>query len=181
VYEYLPNTQPIFGRGAANTVNRDFDIVATIAANPVGVTEGVILAHGNRCGGYTLFIQDEKAHFVYNLCGVREYRVSTPFTSVNGITQISVIYTKTDGQSQGRVDLIVGNGEPVTDVIVETISTVFPLHSSLDCGLDRGLSVCADYESPFAFTGQIESVKVSIGEQRPVDYSKIIKASFSEQ
>ena len=51
----------------------------------------------------------------------------------------------------------------------------------LDCGLDRGLSVCADYESPFTFTGQIESVKVSIGEQRPVDYSKILQASFSEQ
>ena len=138
----------------------------------------MILAHGNRCGGYTLFIKDDTAHFVYNLCGVREYRVSAPFTSVSSVTQISVIYRKPE---VGKVSLIMGDGGPASDTNVETISTVFPLHSSLDCGLDRGLSVCTDYTSPFAFTGHIESVKVSIGEQRPVDYSKIIKASFSEQ
>ena len=56
VYEYFPNTQPVFGRGAANTVNRDFDIVATITPNANGITEGVILAHGNRFGGYTLLV-----------------------------------------------------------------------------------------------------------------------------
>jgi arylsulfatase len=180
VYEYFPNTQPVFGRGAVDTLNRDFDIVATIAANPVGVTEGVILAHGNRFGGYTLFIQDEKAHFVYNLCGVREYRVSAPYVPMDGTTEISVIFILT-GESEGKVNLSVGDAKPATGVIGATIPYVLPVHSHISCGLDRGLSVCTDYTSPFAFTGHIEGVKVSVGEQGPIDHSKVLRAVLAEQ
>ena len=181
VYEYLPNTQPVFGRGAVNTVNRDFDIVATVTPNTAGATEGVIIAHGNRCGGYTLFIRDGQVHFVYNLCDAEEYRVSAPFAGEDETTEISVLYKKTEGRNGGKVDLIVGDAEPVAGVIDETIPTVFPLHCSLDCGLDRGFSVCADYVSPFPFSGTIGSVRVRVGEQGSIDYSKLLAAAFSEQ
>ena len=79
------------------------------------------------------------------------------------------------------MDLTVGDGEPVAGVIDETISTVFPLHTSLDCGLDRGLSVCADYVSPFPFTGAIGSVRIRVGEQGEIDPSKMLAAAFTEQ
>ena len=140
----------------------------------------MILAHGNRFGGYTLFIKDQKAHFVYNLCGVREYRVSVPYGPMGTTTEISVIFSLT-GESQGNVNLTVGDGKPVTGVIGATIPYVLPVHSHISCGLDRGLSVCTDYTSPFAFTGHIESVKVSIGEQLPIDHSKVLRAVLAEQ
>ena len=148
-YDYLPNTQPIFARGAVNTLNRDFDIVTTITPNPSGVAEGVILAHGNRLRGYSLFVQDDEIRFVYNLCGIREYRVTAPLPADGGPTEISIIYKK-EGDHRGDVQLIVGDAEPVEARIGMTIPWVFPAYSSLNCGLDRGLSVCPDYESPFA-------------------------------
>ena len=166
VYEYLPNTQPIFGRAAVDTLNRDFDIVAAIAPGAGGVTEGVILAQGNRFGGYSLFVKDERAHFVYNLCGVKEYRVSARSRRRTGQSEVSVALRMT-GVSEARADLIVGDAAPVTGVIGATIPYVYPVHSNLSCGLDRGLSVCADYDSPFTFTGHIEKVTVRVGEQAP--------------
>ena len=183
VCEYLPNTQPIFGRAAVDTLNRDFDIVAEIApiaADANGAAEGVILAQGNRFGGYTLFVKDGRAHFVYNLCGVKEYRVSAPFPSAEGTLELSVRFRMT-GTSEARADLVVGGAAPVTGVIGATIPYVYPVHSNLSCGLDRGLSVCADYVSPFTFTGRIEKVKVSVGEQRPIDLSKVLDAFLAEQ
>ena len=179
-YEFLPNTQPIFVRAGVDTLNRDFDIVAAIAPDAHGVTEGVILAQGNRFGGYSLFVKDERAHFVYNLCGVKEYRVSAPFPSAHGATEVSVALRMT-GVSEARADLIVGDAAPVTGVIGATIPYVYPVHSSLSCGLDRGLSVCTDYDSPFTFTGHIEKVTVRVGEQRPLDLSKVLAAVLAEQ
>ncbi len=95
-------------------------------------------------------------------------------------TEISVIFSLT-GESQGNVNLTVGDGKPVTGVIGATIAYVLPVHSHISCGLERGLSVCTDYTSPFAFTGRIESVKVSIGEQSPIDHSKVLRAVLAEQ
>ena len=96
------------------------------------------------------------------------------------ITVISVLFKLTE-QSQGKADLVVDNAEPITGVISAIIPYVFPVHSNLSCGLDRGLSVCADYQSPFTFTGDIESVKVSVGEQRPIDHAKVLRAVLAEQ
>lgn len=127
MYEYLPNTQPIFARGAVNTLNRDFDIVTTITANPSGITEGVIFAHGNRFGGYTLFVKDDEICFVYNLCGIREYRVTAPLLIDDGPTKISVLYKK-EVDHTGTVRLIVGNAAPVKGRIGMTIPWVLPAH-----------------------------------------------------
>tara|TARA_B100000686_G_scaffold334835_1_gene402685 strand:+ start:58669 stop:60927 length:2259 start_codon:yes stop_codon:yes gene_type:complete len=180
VYEYFPNTQPVFGRGAVDTLNRDFNILATVVNNPNTITEGVILAHGNRFGGHTLFIKDENVYFVYNLCGVKEYRVSAPYFPVDGEVEISVIF-KITGESQGEVTLIVGDSEAVSGSIEALIPYVLPVHSHISCGLDRGLSVCADYDAPFTFTDIIESVKVSVGQQGPIDHAKVLQAILSEQ
>ena len=180
VFEYLPNTQPIFGRAAVDTLNRDFDVRAAVAPRADGVTEGVILAQGNRFGGYTLFVKDERVHFVYNLCGVKEYRVSAPFPSEEETLEVSVAFRMT-GVSEATADLTAGGAAPVTGMIGATIPYVYPVHSNLSCGLDRGLSVCDDYVSPFTFTGRIEKVRVSLGEQRPIDLSKVLDAVLAEQ
>ena len=179
-FEYLPDTQPIFARGAVNTLNRDFDIVTTISPCPSGVTEGVIFAHGNRFGGYTLFVKDGEVRFVYNLCGIREYRVAAPLPAGDGPVRVSVIYQR-EADHRGSVRLVVGEAEPVKGRIGMTIPWVFPAHSSLNCGLDRGLSVCPDYEAPFAFTGEIDKVSVTVGEQGTLDKARILEAALAEQ
>lgn len=77
--------------------------------------------------------------------------------------------------------MVVGDAEPVNGRIGMTIPWVFPGHSSLNCGLDRGLSVCPDYEAPFAFTGEIDKVSVTVGEQGTLDKAKILEAALAEQ
>ena len=98
--------------GAVNTLNRDFDIVTTVSPCPSGVTEGVIFAHGNRFGGYTLFVKHGEVRFVYNLCGIREYRVTAPLPAGDGPVRVSVIY-KREADHRGSVRLVVGEAEPV--------------------------------------------------------------------
>ena len=76
---------------------------------------------------------------------------------------------------------MVGDSESATGSIEALIPYVLPEHSHISCGLDRGLSVCADYDAPFTFTGSIESVKVRVGKQGPIDHSKVLQAILSEQ
>ncbi len=181
VSEYLPNTPPVFAKSSINTINRDYEITATIAPNPDGPTEGVILAHGGRSGGYTLFVKDGLVHFVYNLCDVEEYRVSAPLPTSGETVPVAVSFKRSEEAHAGTVSLEVGDCDPVKGVIERAIMVSFPLHCSLDCGLDRGYSVCADYVSPFPFTGEIEKVTVRVGKQGPIDHSKLLAAAIAEQ
>ena len=40
---------------------------------------------------------------------------------------------------------------------------------------------CPDYEAPFAFTGHIDKVSVTVGEQGTLDKARILEAALAEQ
>ena len=46
-------------------LNRAHTIVASIDI-PKGGAEGVIVAHGSNVGGYVLFVQNKRVHYVQN-------------------------------------------------------------------------------------------------------------------
>ena len=177
-YVYLPGTQPIFERAAVDTLNRSFTIAADIAVGDQQ-TEGVLLAHGSRFGGYTLFLKDGVVNFVYNLCQVREYRISAQIPS-DHLRSVVVDYVKT-GEHQGDVTMLLNGSVATKGRISATIPRLFPMYAALNCGMDRGLSVSDDYSSPFPFSGKINKVTVKVGEQGPLDNAMIYEAALAEQ
>src|SRR3954471_5182869 len=67
---------PGMGRLSENSVvsikNRSFSVTAEIEV-PTGGAEGVIVAQGGRFGGWSVYVKDGKAKFVYNVLGIHEF------------------------------------------------------------------------------------------------------------
>ncbi|MFC6976664.1 sulfatase-like hydrolase/transferase [Halomicroarcula sp. GCM10025709] len=74
-YVYHPGGQHVPENAAVRVLNRDHSITADLTV-PVGGAEGVLLAHGSRSGGYSLYVDDNRLHYVHNYVGVEEYLVS---------------------------------------------------------------------------------------------------------
>ena len=61
---------------AAKVLNRAHSITADVEI-PKGGDEGVLVCHGSNVGGYTLFVQDGKLHYVHNYVGAQEFHVES--------------------------------------------------------------------------------------------------------
>ncbi len=64
-YVYYAGGSPVPFSATPKSYNRPWSITAEVVI-PQGGAEGVLLAHGGRTGGYTLFVKDQKLRFLYN-------------------------------------------------------------------------------------------------------------------
>ena len=74
-YVYFPRTQAVPENVAAKVLNRAHTI--TVDAEMKAGDEGVLACHGSNVGGYVMFVQDGKLHYVHNYVGAKELRVSS--------------------------------------------------------------------------------------------------------
>lgn len=77
-YVYYPGTNIPEGV-AVNVRGRSYKIVADVVLDPGA--QGVLFAHGSRFGGHSLFIKDNKLHYVYNFLGIPRSRRWCPRNS----------------------------------------------------------------------------------------------------
>ena len=69
-------SSPGMGRLSENSVvnikNKSFSVTADIEV-PEGGAEGMIIAQGGRFGGWSVYLREGKAKFVYNVLGINEF------------------------------------------------------------------------------------------------------------
>ena len=75
-YTYFPHTSAVPEKGCVAVLNRPHSITARLEI-PKGGAEGVIVAMGSGSGGYALFLQDKKLHYVYNYVGSQVFTISS--------------------------------------------------------------------------------------------------------
>jgi len=129
----------------------------------------VILAEGGGSGGYTLFIQDGKAHYEYNFFGKAIYRVSSAEKLPTGDVEIVLDYEqrpfKRFVETTGGPAKLLVNGKMVGSGMIENaVVGRFSATETLDIGMDLGATVSASYRenAPFAFTGTIKDVRIQL-------------------
>ena len=169
-YVYHPGGQYIPENAAVKVFNRDHSITANLTI-PVGGAEGVLLAHGSRSGGYSLYVMDNRLKFVHNYVGVDEYDVVADEMLPEGDVSVRMEFEVTgdpdfsNGKgAPGTVRLFyddtqVGEGEvPVTTPITTGLT------AGLSCGKDSVNTVTDAYreQTPFEFTGDITRVTVDV-------------------
>mgnify|MGYP006278101821 CR=1 FL=1 len=169
-YVYHPGGQYIPENAAVKVFNRDHSITANLTV-PVGGAEGVLLAHGSRSGGYSLYVMDNRLKFVHNYVGVDEYDVVADEMLPEGDVSVRMEFEVTgdpdfsNGKgAPGTVRLFyddtqVGEGEvPVTTPITTGLT------AGLSCGKDSVNTVTDAYreQTPFEFTGDITRVTVDV-------------------
>jgi arylsulfatase len=145
---------------------------ATLAAGD----EGVLIAHGDATCGYSLFVRDGRLVYDMNVGGAHatttsdravpggRHRLGVAVHSEPGRRVITLLV---DGQAAGAGETALGFHS-------------FISWSGLDIGRDRGSPV-ANYEAPFAFTGRLEKVTVTMDAAQALDGEAIGAAEMARQ
>jgi arylsulfatase len=185
-YRYLPNTSGISENVAPRLLNRAHSITADVELTDG--QEGVLLAQGGNTGGFTLFIKDDRVHYVHNYVGDEEFHVTSDTTLPKGRSEIRFEFEPT-----GPPDIAHGKGVPAraqlyvnrqlvgeAEVPV-TMPLSMGLGEGLSCGRDTGSAVTGDYQSPFAFTGTLYRVDIDVTGELIEDKEATARAVMARQ
>ena len=165
-FQYVGVTQATPEMLSPPVKNRAHSILARVHI-PEGGAHGVIATCGGRFGGYALYVKDGKLTYVHNFVGEQKYRIESKRSVSSGDHELKFVFTKT-GPNRGTGHLFI-DGEPVGEGdIPHTVPNIYSATESFDTGLDTG-TAAGDYDVPFAFTGRLDRVTVTIDDARGTD------------
>lgn len=185
-YVYRPGTQSIPFFAGPRVLNRPHAITAVVDI-PAGGAEGVLLCQGTAAGGYSLYLQGGRLHYVHNYVSRAYHTVSTPEPITPGPHVLRFEFEPT-----GAPDMANGRGVPaLLQLYVDgtlaaaaeaPFTTPFMLNpGQLACGSNPGSPVTRDYTSPFAFTGTIEHVTIDVSGELIHDPEAELRAHMARQ
>ncbi|SNT73667.1 arylsulfatase [Paracoccus seriniphilus] len=168
-YVFYPGMSPIPGGAAPFIMDRSYQIQARVRI-PQG-SEGVILACGGLCGGYSLYVQDGKIVHDYNFYE-EMFRAAAPVPEGGDWIDVLYRFEKT-GICEGIGHLSL-NGQEVSTVSIPKTYRYFMEWEGLSLGKDDGSPVSPAYadRGGFAFEGEIDHVRITLGNDiaGPHDY-----------
>ncbi|MCK9493914.1 MAG: arylsulfatase [Dehalococcoidia bacterium] len=186
-YTYFPGTQTIPESSAVRVLNRPH-VIAALVEIPDEGAEGILLSHGGASGGYALFVQDGKLHYVHNYVGSQQFHVESEQPIPSGRALLSYQFEVT-----GPPDLANGKGTPGTGTLFIneepvgsmdlpcTMPNIIGIEGGLSCGRSSGSTVTPRYSAPFAFTGKIERVAVDVTGDRLTDHEAEVRMALARQ
>ncbi|TAJ45468.1 arylsulfatase [Methanofollis fontis] len=186
-YVYFPGTQGVPENTAVRVLNRSH-VIAAITDIPPGGAEGVLLCHGGNTGGYTLFVQENRLHYIHNYVGSRVFHLVSGEEVPEGRVVLSYQFEK-----NGEPEIKKGKGAPGTarlyfneQMVAEmdlplTTPILFGLGGSLTCGRSGGSPITPAYTPPFPFTGTLHRVVVDVSGERIEDHEAEIRLALARQ
>lgn len=185
-YVYRPGTQSVPFGAAPHVLNRPHSITAKVEL-PEGGAEGVLLSQGTAAGGYSLFVQDQRLHYVHNYVGRSLHKVSTTEPLGAGAHELRFEFEPTGEPDMahgkgtpGRLQLYVDGSLAAETEASET--TPFMLNPGvLTCGANPGSPVTPEYRSPYRFTGTLNSVTVDVSGELITDSESEMRAAMARQ
>jgi len=147
-YVYYPGIGSIPENIAPNLRNRGFHIIAELDVTADANIDGALVCHGGPSGGYAVYIQNRRLHYVNNRLGAEITTISASVPLPAGRISARVVFTPT-GRFTGDIalyydDVPVGEGR---------IPRTTPFSYGVDgftVGHQRGASVTPAYTPPFA-------------------------------
>ncbi len=160
---------PGMGRLSENSVvsikNRSFSVTAEVDVPDEGA-QGVIIAQGGRFGGWSLYLLDGAARFVYNALGIRRFTIAADSAVTAGTHQVRAEFAYDGGGlAKGGDVTLYYDGTPVGTGRVEvTQPMVFSADETTDIGYESGTPVSDDYTPQTSrFRGRINWVQIDLG------------------
>jgi hypothetical protein len=176
-FTYYPGMARVERQSSPNITNRSYTIAADVTI-PGGGAEGVLLAAGNRFGGYTLFVKDDRLVYEYNFGEIR-YVIRSDAEVTAGSHAYRFEFTKT-GRHQGRGQLLI-DGTIVGEGDLPQTWPFMAAQAGLHCGRDDGSPVSEQYVVPFAFTGTLHRVTVDLADDQQRDPAVEQRAALAEE
>jgi len=187
-YVYYPDVAEVPESQAVNIRNRSYSIGALVDI-PAPGARGVLFAHGARFGGHTLYIRDDRLHYVYDFVGMLVQKVVADADVPVGDNLILSASFDKDGEdppgvATGTLSLYYGETK-VGEGRIRTQPGKFAIGGEGLCvGRDGGEAVTDDYpgEMPWHFTGgTIKRVAVDVSGEPYADLEREAVAMLSRE
>lgn len=156
--------------------NRSYRIAAVVDI-PAGGAEGVLIAQGDWCGGYALYVQDGRLVHDYNYVN-RHHIVRSDRALPEGRCEL-VYEMKKTGEYTGQGTLYI-NGQACGFIELPRTYRAQASFIGLEIGSAPKPSV-GEFEAPFPFTGTIVKVLVDLGDDQKVDSRGEVRAALGQQ
>jgi arylsulfatase A-like enzyme len=163
-----PNTTPVPGVIAPRVLNHSHRITAEVDI-PADGAAGVLVAHGSRFGGYTLFVKDDRLIYVHNYTGLEELTLTASAPLPRGAATIGYEFTVSgpadprQGRGTPGTARLLVNGQPVGEThFPYTVLVTFDNNQGLSVGRGGPLAVSTAYAGPFPFSGTIKQVVLEV-------------------
>ncbi|EMI53233.1 arylsulfatase [Rhodopirellula sallentina] len=136
--------------------------VVTIELDAGANASGVLYALGGSSGGLTLYMDEGKLVYEYNMLLLERYRAETSEPLSPGEHTIEVDTTLAKPGAPATVILKVDGEELARTIVERTVPLAFTASETFDVGVDLGAPVSLDYAErrPFEFDGTIKQVTV---------------------
>ncbi len=175
-WELRPGAGRIPRAAAPDLRNRSYVITAEVEIPATGA-EGVLVAQGDWCGGYALYIKD--GHLIHDYNFVNEHFVVRSDRPVPvGRCELRYAMTKT-GEFAGEGVLSI-NGMECGRI---TLPQTYRAQTSF-IGLEVGRApkpAVSDFEAPFPFTGALHRVVFELEDDQTVDPAGELRAALRQQ
>jgi arylsulfatase len=149
--------------------NRTHAVTASITVPNTGA-RGVIIAHGGRAGGWSLYAHEGALTYCYNFFGLDHYivRAGAPLTPGDHEVRFEFDYDGGGLAKGGTVTLFVDGAAVGSGRVERTEPARFSADETCDVGLDAGSPVSEDYPpTGNAFTGLVKWVQTDVDELDP--------------
>jgi arylsulfatase A-like enzyme len=167
------NSQLLFGgmgrlseSSLLNVKNKSHAVTAEVVV-PEGGAHGVILAQGGAFAGWSLYANDGRPTYCYNLLGLQRFKIEGDAAIPPGTHQVRMEFAYDGGglAKGGTVTLYV-DGDQVGEGRVEgTVPMIFSGDETADVGSDTASPVSDDYGTgDNAFTGDVNWVQIDLGD-----------------
>jgi arylsulfatase len=168
---FVAGTQLLFGgmgRLLDNTIisvhNKSHNITAQIKVPKAGAN-GVIIAQGGLCGGWSLYVKEGKPKYCYNFYGIDYSYVETDHLLEAGKHQVRLEFTYDGGgRGKGGTATIYVDGTKAGSGRVERTQALSFGLETLDVGFEAGAPVTHDYHGSPTFTGEVDWVQLDEGD-----------------
>ena len=186
-------TRPLTGTpngDAPSILNTSYNFKAEVEI-PQGGADGMLITQGGRFGGYGFYLLKSKPVFLWNLVDLNRVRWEGPELSpgkhvlefdfkYDGLGPGTMAFSNYSGIGRGGTGVLKVDDKVVaTEKMEHTIPFILQFDESLDIGSDTLTGVNdADYQPPFAFTGKIDKIMLTINRPKlsPEDIKKLQQA-----
>jgi arylsulfatase A-like enzyme len=192
-------TRPLTGTpngDAPSLLNASYGFRAEVEV-PQGGGEGVLITQGGRFGGYGFYLLKGKPVFTWNLLDLERIKWEGPEVLVpgkhvlefdfkyDGLGMATLAFDDMSGIGRSGTGILKVDGKVVaTQKMARTVPLILQWDENLDVGSDTGTPVDdRDYQVPFAFTGKIGKITLTIDRPRlsPEDVKKLEAAQRSNK
>jgi arylsulfatase len=163
---FYPGMARLSENSVLSVKNKSFSVTAEVIVPEKG-TNGTIVAQGGAIGGWSLYTQDGKAKFTYNLLGLQVFTTEADEPIAPDKHQVRAEFAYDgEGLGKGGTVSLYYDGKKVGEGRVEaTQPFLFSPDEGLDIGHETGTAVAPDCDvETSSFTGELHWVQLKVGD-----------------